>query len=158
MSQCMKSLYPTAVMCENSLIQWNVWIHWLPRENISTMSPPLVGHNFTSVDILLTFTLCQCNVITLLDNLSGTGASYTKWHSLHFHVITSNSINSLWPNHAIWQHRSGLTLSQVMACCLTAPSHYLNHCWLIVKCVLWHLPESKSTNCNNMSARRKRVV
>ena len=61
-------------VCENSLIQWNVWIHRLPRENVSTMSPALVGRNFSSVDILLTFTLSQCNVMTLLNNLSGTGA------------------------------------------------------------------------------------
>ena len=25
-----------------------------------------------------------------------------------------------------------------MACCLTAPSHYLNQCWLIITKVLWH--------------------
>ena len=37
------------------------------------MSPALVGRNFSRVDILLTFTLCQCNVMTLLKNLSGTG-------------------------------------------------------------------------------------
>ena len=60
-------------VCENSLIQWNVWLHWLPRENVITMSPVLVGRNFSSVDILLTFTLCKCNVMTLLNNLSGTG-------------------------------------------------------------------------------------
>ena len=30
---------------------------------------------------------------------------------------------------------------KVMACCLTAPNHYLNQCWLIVIEVLWHLPE-----------------
>ena len=29
-----------------------------------------------------------------------------------------------------------------MACCLTAPSHYLNFYWLIIKGVLWHSPES----------------
>ena len=45
-------------------------------ENVSTMSPALVGRNFSSVDILLTFTLCQCNVMTLLNNLSGTGARW----------------------------------------------------------------------------------
>ena len=28
--------------------------------------------------------------------------------------------------------RSGSTLAQVMACCLKAPSHYLNQCWLII--------------------------
>ena len=36
-------------------------------------------------------------------------------------------INTLWPSDAMWRHISGLTLAQVMACCLTAPSHYLNH-------------------------------
>ena len=41
-------------------------------------------------------------------------------------------INSLWPGDAIWQHRSGSTLDQVMACCLKATSHYLNQCWLII--------------------------
>ena len=30
-------------------------------------------------------------------------------------------INSLWPSDAIWWHRSGLTLAQIMACCLMAP-------------------------------------
>ena len=28
-----------------------------------------------------------------------------------------------------------------MACCLTAPSHYLNQCWLIIRGVLWHTSE-----------------
>ena len=42
----------------------------------------------------------------------------------------------LWPCDAIWRHRSGSTLAQVMACCLTAPSHYLYQCWLFIK-VLW---------------------
>ena len=37
------------------------------------------------------------------------------------------------------QHWS--TLVQVMACCLTAPSHYLNQCWLIISTVLWHSSE-----------------
>ena len=37
-----------------------------------------------------------------------------------------------------WQARSGSTLAQIMAWCLTAPSHYLNPCWHIIKGVLWH--------------------
>ena len=50
-------------------------------------------------------------------------------------------INSLWPNDATWQQSSvELTLAQVMACCLTAPSHYLNQCWLIISEVVWHSP------------------
>ena len=47
------------------------------------------------------------------------------------------SINSLGPSDAIWRQKSGTTLPQVMACCLTAPSHYLNQCWLIIRKVQW---------------------
>ena len=39
-------------------------------------------------------------------------------------------VNSLWPSDAIWQQGSRSTVVQVVACCLTAPSHYLNQCWL----------------------------
>ena len=40
--------------------------------------------------------------------------------------------------NVIWWYRSGSTLAQVMACCLTAPSHYLNQCWFLMSEVLWH--------------------
>ena len=35
---------------------------------------------------------------------------------------------SLGPSNAIWWQK----LAHVMACCLTAPRHYLNQCWLII--------------------------
>ena len=54
----------------------------------------------------------------------------------------SNTLNSLRPSDAIWRQWSWTTLAQVMACCLTAPSHYLNQCWLIIRGVLWHTSES----------------
>ena len=54
-------------------------------------------------------------------------------------------INSLWPSDAIWRQRSGSTLAQVMACCLTAPSHYLNQCLLIISKVWWHSSEGNFT-------------
>ena len=50
-------------------------------------------------------------------------------------------INSLGSSDAMWRWRSWSTLVQVMACCLTAPSHYLNQCWLIISKVLWHSSE-----------------
>ena len=43
-------------------------------------------------------------------------------------------INSLGPSDTIWWQRSVSTLAQVMACCLTAPNHYLIQCWLIQCC------------------------
>ena len=57
-------------------------------------------------------------------------------------AINSHDINSLWPSDTKWQQISRSTLVQVMAWCLTAPSHYLNQCWLIIKCVLQHSRES----------------
>ena len=53
--------------------------------------------------------------------------------------------NSLRPSDAIWRQWSWTTLAQVMACCLTAPSHYLNQCWLIIRGVLWHSSENSFT-------------
>ena len=47
-------------------------------------------------------------------------------------------INSLRPSDAIWLQGYGSTLVQVMACCLTAPSHYLDQRWLFF-CKVWHL-------------------
>ena len=44
----------------------------------------------------------------------------------------------------LWGQRPGLTLAQITAWRLMAPSHYLNKCWLIIGEVLCHLPESNS--------------
>ena len=43
-----------------------------------------------------------------------------------------------WHYMPVYIYRS--SLDQVMACRLTAPSHYL--CWLVIIEVLWHSPES----------------
>ena len=51
-------------------------------------------------------------------------------------------VNSLCSFDAIWQHRSVWILDQVMVCCLMAPSHYLDQCWLTNKSVLWYSPDS----------------
>ena len=59
--------------------------------------------------------------------------------------LTGIGINSLWPSDVIWGQGSRSTLAQVMACCLTAPSHYLNQCWLMISGVFWHSPDSNFT-------------
>ena len=58
-------------------------------------------------------------------------------------------INSLGPSDAIWRQRSWSTLAQVMAGCLTTPSHYMNQCWLIISKVEWHLSKGKFTSDNS---------
>ena len=60
-------------------------------------------------------------------------------------VTPKDMVNSLWPSDTIWRQRSRSTLVQVMACCLKAPSHYLNQCWLIISEVLRHSPEGNFT-------------
>ena len=61
----------------------------------------------------------------------------------------------LGPSDTIWRQRSGSTFVQVMACYLTAPSHYLNRCWLIISKALWHSSDaiivrrSEDTNQQN---------
>ena len=49
----------------------------------------------------------------------------------------------LWTSETLRWHRSGSILVQVMACCLTAPNHYLNQCWLIICKVQQHWSQGK---------------
>ena len=67
-----------------------------------------------------TYYMCSCNLLRL--------------HNIHANLIDIplHFINSLWPSDDTWQHGTWSTLVQVMACCLTAPSHYLNQCWLTI--------------------------
>ena len=51
-------------------------------------------------------------------------------------LVCFSAVNSLWPSDIIWRQGSRSTLAQVMACCLTAPSHYLDQCWLMINEVL----------------------
>ena len=65
--------------------------------------------------------------------------SMTSWWIILCYAGTY--INSLWPSNTIRRQGTLSTLAQVMACCLMAPSHYLNQCWLIISKVMWHSSE-----------------
>ena len=67
--------------------------------------------------------------------------------------VTGPLFNSSWLNVTICDiglvrntclicSSSWSSLAQVMACCLMAPSHYLNQCWLLINKVLWYSPGS----------------
>ena len=62
---------------------------------------------------------------------------------MYFISIPSSGkhINLLWPSDVKWWHKPVSTWAQVMARCLTAPSHYLNQCWHIISKVHWHSSE-----------------
>ena len=49
---------------------------------------------------------------------------------------------SLHKGPVTWQHSSGSTLAQVIACCRQATNYYLNQCWLLINGPLWHFPAS----------------
>ena len=51
------------------------------------------------------------------------------WEQFH---KSAHELNTLGPSDAKWRQKTGSALAQVMACCLMAPSHYLNQCWLII--------------------------
>ena len=57
---------------------------------------------------------------------------YCKGYAILYYVM------SLMLGNVTWRHTSGSTLIEVMACCLTAPCHYLNQCWLIAGGVQGH--------------------
>ena len=54
-------------------------------------------------------------------------------------------INLDGPNDAVCRHRFESTLSQIMDCCLTAPSHYLKQFCTITSEALWHSSDRKFT-------------
>ena len=73
----------------------------------------------------------------------------TRSQLTHWGLTTNlQARSSVWrvPNDAICRQGSGSTLAQVMACCLTAPSHYLNQCWLIIRKVQWYSSEDNYTS------------
>ena len=66
---------------------------------------------------------------------------------MNYKGVFTHADNSLQPSDAMSQHKSGSTLAQVMACCLTAPSHYLNQCFHIINLTLgnkihWYLKQN----------------
>ena len=62
---------------------------------------------------------------------------YSTIKSMHF------TLSQLWPSDTIWHHRTWSKSVQVMACCLTAPIHYLKQCWLIISEDSRHSPQAK---------------
>ena len=61
-----------------------------------------------------------------------------EWcHHWNTWIIGIRWVDSLWPSDDIGRQTSWSTLAQVMACCLMAPSHYLNQCLLTIN-EIWH--------------------
>ena len=79
------------------------------------------------------------------------------------HYNKNQQYISLWPSNAISQQSSGSTLVEVMACCLTAPSHYLNQRWIIINEVQWYASDGNLTtkqkiNCESLKLAWKLLI
>ena len=67
--------------------------------------------------------------------ISGLNSSAYQTRGTNIALQHPLSVNSFWPSDAIWRYRSGSILAQVIDCCLTTPSQYLNltsHQWYFV--------------------------
>ena len=130
------------------MLHFNVISHWLntyPEWSHEAGGHSLVGCNCSSMP---NFISCWSQGMVLYLQPTGNDAwnysmaftSFTTlWYSLvqniQFNVCCDLSnapqincyVNSVWPSDAIWWHVTGSTWAQIMACCLMAPSHYLNH-------------------------------
>ena len=109
---------------------WNLRKHFWMKLDVSKQL--LVEQNMKNFDLRM-FHICgwytemnptdlhqyivKCNFQILMVQVK---ASKRQW------------VNLLWPSDATWWHKSESTWAQVMPCCLVAPSHYLNQCWLII--------------------------
>ena len=144
--QCLKTLGHRSKHCAVTQ-QWNAIM-------TSSMCMNLDHRIFTDVCrnslIFLIALNCVCNYIDIIiwnwwtffhDVLCICSSMYISLRWRAELLITSNS---LWPSDIIWMHRTGAKWVQLMACCLMAPSHYLDQYWLINK-VLWHSPEGDFT-------------
>ena len=120
---------------------------WLVRSKVIIWSR-LCSHTADHTDM-------NKAVFTTRMSLMSTAYMQSYWSSTNFHMrnwnlidwgnhlqmyilLSVSHVNSLGPGDAIWQHRTRSGLAQVMACCLTTPSNYLNQCWLIIHEVPWH--------------------
>ena len=75
----------------------------------------------------------------------GTASACNK--NLYFdlsHLMYSVYDNIIRPSDVILWHRCGSTWAQVMACCLTTPTHYHNQCWFLILEVPWRSTENNS--------------
>ena len=90
------------------------------------------------------FSLSMVNMILTAQSNGPKYPQKTYYNSAIAALFEISYLNSLRPSDAIWRHRSGSTLAQVMGCCLTTPSHHLNQCWLISK-AQWHSADGNFT-------------
>ena len=89
------------------------------NNDVITNTRVMLGHNFVE----LRCSMIQYDTASVQAGMQVFSTVFNLKNLAYFVSL----INTLWPSSdTIWQHICGSTLVQVMACCLMAPSHYLN--------------------------------
>ena len=128
-----------------STVQYTKWLHCTKKALHSFWVYSPIWINYYGTPDLYTVRY-HYNVVNFLQILTkDTPIARTLQQGVGCPLWFQSLINSLWPSDTIRRHKSGSTLAQVMACCLTAPSHYLNQCWLIISMVEWQPSKGKFT-------------
>ena len=123
---------------KSTLVQVMAWCCQATSHHLSQCWPRSMSP-FASPDYSYKGNEMHAALKTIFTNLFSWMKTVERWFSVW------EVFNSLWPSDTIWRHKSASTLAQVMACRLTAPSHYLNQRWLIISKVQWHPSESNFT-------------
>ena len=88
---------------------------------------------------------------SLIHGLCWSGLIKAEPGFLYCQVISKYDINTLWPSNIKWWYKARSTSAQVMACCLTTPSHILNQYWPIISTFQWHSSKSTLTGIPQLS-------
>ena len=130
---CIYSLFPqndgNCWVYLSTILLLHAWLEWsnynrLRLKYFSVSGSAKLSAN-TYISRIYDCIECGCRITNL-------GYYFQEWKCTFPGIINWTYFNSMWPSTAIWRHRPQLTLAQLMACCLAAPSHYLNQCWLII--------------------------
>ena len=129
LNQCRpKSCHHMASLCHNGLTHWG-WVTY-----ICVSKPgPAPSHYLNQCRNIVDWTLgnkLQWNLNPNSDIFIQENATENVVWKMAAILFQPQCINTSRLSDTICRHRSGSTLVQVMACCLTAPSHYLNQCGL----------------------------
>ena len=131
-SKPMRYVISTCIIVRNSAyIYIYIYIYIYSFECIRSFLISKVDGGSLKCMNIFTEDALKCRLQDLIDDKSSFFQINTELYFMYYCTCRWQRVNSPRLSDAIWWHRAGSTLAQVMACCLTAPSHYLNQCWLI---------------------------
>ena len=124
--------FNSCVIFFRSPLKLSTWLRDTPRMKAA------ISSWWVTADVCSSFGDCRCMfqfwwLQMYVPVLVTTDLCYSFIVTLNMLNLFWKELNSLWPSDVIWRPQSVSILAQVMAHCLTSPSHYLNQYWLIIK-------------------------